>query len=826
MLTLRAVLRPFASNRGVSLMVVGTIAFGLAILSITFGIVNAALFRQPPFPEAGRLAMLYLERNPRGEAHRRERWSFRRFELLRAEQRSFEQVASYSPGALTLAGDGNAELIQGERVSASYFAVLRVVPFRGRVFPGAEDDPARPAQVAVLSHALWVRRWASDPAILGRTIRLNGVTLSVLGILPAGFAGLSGKAEIWVPATLTPALTYAEYLTTNQNFISAVGRLKEGVSLDAAQSELAVLGARINRALPSDPDYPDERVTGSAMSVNAARAERNTRRSLFVLLGAVGVLHLLACANVTNLLLGRAATKERESAVRVALGSTPLGLFRRILREGLVLTATGALLGVGVGWWASRLVTPPANAWARRNFFGSVAPFDAPSFGLREALFGLGLAVVTALLVALPPALTAFRVNVASGIKAGSRGIPGGALRLRRPTARGVLVGIEAALAILLVVAAGLLLDSFRRMQRVDIGVNPAHLLTFWVIPSEARVLPATAPAFVTRLLETIERVPGVVSVTVDGGGPLAGTASNVLFIAGRPMPLPGQAPPVLRHYVGPDHFATMGIPVRRGRGFTRGDGAESPRVTVISETAAERFWPDQNPIGQRVWFNGSGYSSPDSSAEVIGIVGDVVYDPLDRRPNFASFYTPYTQFTYASRMVFVRATGDPMALVPAVRKAVASVDPELAIQEARPLGEVVEASWARSRFDALLFGGFGIAALLLAASGIFAVLSYVVASRTREFGVRIALGATGKRVMGDVLREGLVWPVAGLLVGVSASIGLTSLLRAALYETSPREPQVFLATGAVLLVVAAGACLLPAWRATRADAMESLRAE
>lgn len=823
-----AVLRPLVRARGLAITAVATLALGVAALGITFGVVNAAGFREPPFPDASRLVMLYLERNPVGEAPYRERWSFPRFELLRQRQQSFEDVASYSPASLTISGDQETELIQGERVSTSYFRVLRVSPMLGRLFSEFEDDPARPTPVVILGHALWTRRWGGDSAILGRTIRLNSVPLTVIGVMPAAFTGLSGRSEAWVPRTVSPQITYAEYLTTNQNFISAVGRLRGGVSLRAAQSELSVLGASINRAIPSDPDYPDEPVTASATSLNEARINPSVRRSLFVLLGAVIVLHLLACANVTNLLLGRAAVRRHESAVRVALGSSPRRLFRHLLGDGLVLTGAGAAAGVFMAWLASGFIAPPTNAWAARNFYGSVAPFDAPTFGTVELAFVVGVALVTALLVAIPPALNAFRVNVADGIKAASRGISGGALTLRRLSPRGLLVGLEAALAMLLVVSAGLLIDSFQRMRRVEIGVDLENVLTFWVIPSEARIPPATAPAFVTKLLDAVSRVPGVVSASVDGGAPLAGSASNVLFIEGRTPPAPGQAPPVLRHYVGPDHFATLAIPLRRGRAFTASDVEGAPRVAVISETAARRFWPDEDPLGRRIWFGSGGSEGPETSAEIVGIVGDVVYNPLDRRPNLASVYTPYAQFTYAMRMVFVRASRgiDPVSLTPSMRQAVASVDPDLALQEVQPLTAIVSASWARNRFDAFLFGGFGIAALLLAASGIFAVLSYAVSSRTREFGVRIALGADSRRILRDVLREGMAWPFAGLVTGLLAALGATRLLQSSLYETSPQDPRVLLGTAAVLLLVAAAACVVPSWRATRVDAMEALRAE
>ncbi len=690
----------------------------------------------------------------------------------------------------------------------------------------ADDDPQNPAPVTVISQALWRRRWALDPAIIGSAIRINGQSLTVVGVLPEGFHGLSGAADLWIPATMAPRITYADYLRTNQNFINVVGRLRPGVSFNAARSELAVLGASINRALPSDPDEPAEQVEATALSLNQARSDSITRRSLMILLGAVSVFLLLACANVTNLLLGRAAARKREAAVRIALGSSGARLFGSLLVENLFLTLPGTLLGVLVGWWITGHVVPPTNLLTSRNFYGSLATFDVPGFGVFELVTGLILAMVSAVLVSIPAALSAFRVDPGHGLRSGSQGIPGSPFALRRPTLRGAIVVVEAMLAVLLVVSAGLLLESFRSMQQADLGVDPANVLTFGIIPSETKVPPAEAPEYVTRVLEAMRRVPGVVSASVDGGAPLSGSASSTLFIVGRPLPPPNQAPPIRRHYVAADHFRTLGIPLIRGRGFTARDGPGAPGVAVISETAARRFWPDQDPIGQRVWFGGSAFTTPETAVEIVGIVGDVVYGPLERAPSRASFYTPYTQFTYASRTVFLKTVGNPSGLVPEVRRALRSVDPDVAMREVQTLEEVVNASWAGSRFTALLFGGFGIAALLLAASGIFAVLAWAVANRTREFGVRIALGADVPAVLRQVLGEGLAFPVIGMGIGLAAALGATRVLRSSLYEVTPTEPRVFVGTLGLLLVAAVVACLLPAWRATRADPMEAMRAD
>ena len=806
--------------------VVLTLAVGIALLTATFAIVRAALWRQPPFPEAERLSIVFLQRNPTGEPPRRERWSFARAERLKALQHSFDAVATYSPTSVTLSAPGReAELVYGERVSAEYLPMLGAMPSSGRLFVAADDDPARPSAVAVVSERLWRRVFGDTSFEAGRSVRLNGVGLTIVGVVGASFRGLSDRAEIWIPRTMSPQVAYAEYLTTNQNFIPVVARLRPGVSREQARAELEHLGPAINRELPSDPKNPDERVTALAVPLADARVDQTAARSLPVLLAAVALLHLLACANVANLLLGRAAGRRQEYAVRLALGSGPGRLFANVLAEGATLALAGGVLGIAAAWWATGFAALPGNTWTRT--FGIVAPFDVPAFALIDVAFGVALTLVTAFLVAVAPAVTACRVNVAAGVHGSGRTSSGRALSLRRPTLRGVLVAIESAFAALLVIGAGLLWNSYQRMQRADIGVDADRVLTFWVIPSEARVPPATAPAFVGRLLDAIARVPGVESATVDGGAPLSGSASSTLYVAGRPTPEPGQAPSVLRHYIASGHFQTLGIPVLQGRAFTATDTADAPRVAVISATAARRFWPDGDAIGQRVWFGGgSNFDSPERAATIVGIVGDVAYQPFDRSANFASFYTPYTQFTFPSRAVFVRTTQDPMSALPDIRRALAAVEPELALQDPRPLEEMLRASWARQRFDTALFSGFGLTALALAASGIFAVLAYSVSTRRREFGIRIALGARSRRIVWHVLVEGMAFPIAGLIAGIAASIALTRLLQLSLYETSPLEPGVFLSMTAVLVGAAIAAGLVPAWRATRADPVESLRSE
>ena len=806
------------------------LALGTGALTTTFGLVDAALLRQPPFERADHLAILYMTRtSARAGAPadaRRERWSYARLGMLREHATSFETIANHLPITLTLTGTGDPETLTGETVAPEYFRLLRVTPATGRFLLPDENAPGGPA-VVVLGWDLWQRRFAADSAILGRAIGVNGLPLTIVGVAPRGFRGLSARAQLWIPTPVAPRLTYAEYLTTNQNFISVVARLRPGVSIGNANAELAVLGPRINAAIPSQQNERGDRMSATAVSLNDARADMATRRSVLVLLVAVALLHLLACANVANLLLGRAAHRRREAAVRAALGAGAKRLFGFFTGEGVVLSLAGGAAGVILAVWASAVIAVPTDVWGPRNFYGSIGTFDEPGFGWRAGVFGAALTLVTTLFVSAVPALGAVRGDLLAHLRAGARGLAPGAGTLRRPSLRGAVVALEAALAVLLLVAGGLMITSFSRMRRTDLGVEPDHVLTFMLRPSEVRVPVQAAPAFLSRLLGAITAVPGVVSATVDGGAPVSGTARSVVHIVGQPVVPDAEAPPVLRHYVAPDHFKTLGMRVLEGRAFTDGDIAGRGKVAIASASAAKRFWPNESAIGKRVWFGSSGtWANADSSAEIVGVVNDAVHEALDQRPNRVEFYTPYAQFTYAWRIFLVRTVGDPAAMVPAVRRAVFSVEPDLPLTEVMTLGERIGASWARHRFDAMLFGIFAALATLLASAGIYAVVAYAVSQRTREMGIRLALGAKPGEIVRLVVREGMTLPIVGLAAGIIAAIATTRMLRASLYEIGPTDPGVMSGAAVMLLAVSALACLAPARRAMKVDVVEALRSE
>ena len=813
-----------------AIVVVATIAVATAACSLVGALLDAALFRPPPFRDANRLAILYItQESPAGGLERR-RWSFRRYLLLRDVVRPslFSDVASFSRSAtLTLTGDGSGdpEPTDAEVVSTSYFHTLDVHPLIGALFSADGSDKSLARAEVVIGYGLWQRHFGGDSGIVGRRVVMNGVPFSVTGVLPRGFAGLTGRSELWIRPGMAASVSYAGYLETNQNFISVVGRLAPGVSLATAAAALRGIGASIDRMAPSARDRAEDRFAATALSLNEARVDAREREWVMLLVGAVALLFLLACANVTNLLMARALGRQRELAIRSALGATRRHLVREIFLEGAVLALTGGALGALMAGLLVPSLTLPARVIAPRNMYGSIGAFADPKADLRFVSLAIGVSVLATLLCTLVPALLPRRLDLTRDLKDGAPNVtldnsP------RRLTARSAMVMLETALALVLLVGSGLMIESYRRLRSTPLGFDPEHVLTFWIRPSEVEYPPWRAPSLIDQVLTEIKRVPGIVAATVDGCTPVsAGCASSTLYVVGRPQPRPEDAPPILRHYVAPEHFATLGIPLLRGRLFTNEDRADGHRVAIINRLAADRFFPNEDPIGKHVWFGGgSNFDRPDSAAEIIGIVGNVAYQSLDEKPIQPDFYTPYRQFTYATRAVLVRSLGDPAALVPAMRWAVRRANPALALYEVRTMDGVMGDAAAGRRFDTILLSAFALVAMALAAMGIYAVVAHSVAQRTREVGIRVALGATARDVVTLVIREGMAVPAAGLLIGILASLGFTRVLRLALFGVSSTNPFVYAVLGLVLLSVGIVACYVPARRAARVDPLVALK--
>src|SRR3954470_11803210 len=666
------------------LAVVATVGLATASCTIVAALVDAALLRNPPFREADRLAVLYVTKlSPQGGLTH-QRWSFRRFQLLQgaAQPALFTQLASFTRvSALTLNDGSEAEPVEGEVVSASYFPLLSVTPVLGRSFATEEPDGSRRAEV-IIGYDLWQRRFGGE-AVLGRRVTLNGTSCEIVGVIPRDFRGLTGRAEIWMKPGMAASITYADYLTTNQNFISVAGRLAPGVALERAAAALHAIGTGIDRAAPTERDAAGDRFSATALSLNQARVDPSERQWILLLAGAVGFLFLLACANVSNLLIVRALGRRRELAIRAALGASPMTIARAVAGEGVGLVTLGGAAGAALAALVLPALVMPARLIAPRNMYGSIGAFADPAVDARFLALAVSVALLATIACALLPTLLPRAIDLTRDLKDGAP-LTSATASPRRLTIRSLIVAIETALALMLLVAGGLMVESYRRLRSAPLGFEPQHLLTFWIMPSAVAYPPARAPALIDRLLSEIGRVPGVIAATVDGCTPVStGCANSTLYVVGRPQPRPEDAPPVLRHYVAPEHFRTLGVPLLRGRTFDASDRGGRQRVAIINRLAATRFFPNENPIGKRVWFGGgSSFDRPDSAAEIVGIVGDVAYQSLDERPMQPDFYTPYAQFTYAALAVIVRSLGDPAALAPAIRAAVARAAPGVALRE------------------------------------------------------------------------------------------------------------------------------------------------
>jgi putative ABC transport system permease protein len=807
----------------VTLVAVLSIALGIAATTSVFSVIDAALFRPPPLKDAERLAILLNTEDRPGAPTSFARWSWPNSRIVRERARSFERVASFSQSVLALT-DENPEPVTAEIVSSDYWPLLRVQPTLGRVFTSDEGEGSGDHAVAVLGYDLWQRRFGGDQSIIGRAISVNGVSLRVVGIGPKDFRGLSNRAQLWLPPAIAPSISYPGYLTTTQNFISVVGRLRDDVSLGRARAELAVIGEQFNRTMPAERARLGSRWGVTALTLNEARIDPTTRRPMLLLFLAAVCLLFLACANVAGLLLGRAVTRRREIAIRVATGASRARVIQQLIAEAALLAGSGGVVGILIASPLARQLAFPTAAARGGNFYGAVGEFANPGIDLRVLSCCVVLCAVTTLVFGLWPAIRATRVDLTSDLKDGAAG--GGIAGRARVGSRAWIVAIETALAVTLLFSGGSLIASWQRMEATDLGFDRTQLLTFSIRPSEAVYPAPKAPALIDRLLSAITEIPGVESATVDGCTPLAtGCANSSLHIMGRDEGPGFVAPGVLRHYIAPDHFKVLKVPLIRGRLFDSGDRAGTPRVAIINQNAAHRFWPNEDPIGKRVWFGGgSSFDRPDSSAEIVGIVGDVAYQQLDSRPFQADFYTPYKQFTFAYRFVLVRVLGDVNAIVPELRKAVRAVDPNLALFEVQSMTERMHNSWDRLSYQIRLLTTFAIVALILAATGIFAVITHSIGDRRREIGIRVALGATAEQIVALVGGHGARPALIGLAVGIVASLGIGRAMTSLVYGARPFDAPVSGAVIALTVVIVFAATYLAARKALAVQPVEALK--
>ena len=787
------------------------LAFGIGATTTMASVAYAALYRQVPFPEADRLAILYNTRITPRDGLVRMRWSIPHVAELRTSATSFETVASFSSTSLGVRADGPPAQMDGEVVSPEYFSALRTSAATGRTFAGSDEGQP----VVLVSDRFWRSVFGGDPRARAAAIRVSDVPLAVIGVLPEGFLGLSGRADFWIPTWMAPRLSYGDYLVSPQHFVSVVARLKPGASLAQANAELAAIGA----TFADEPRRPDAVWSAVALPATEARVDPMSRRSVLLLFSASACVLLIACVNVAGVLLARAEGRRREMAIRLALGATRARLIVQLLMEGAVLAGAAGIAGTLVAIAGVRLVgtASPTFIASWRNDYGAISAFADPAIDARLLLFALAVTVATTLAASLTPALNASRPQPGGGLRIGGRGATahGGALPW--------LVITQIAAAVLLLSGAALIVGSLARLQHLRAGFEPARVLTFWIRPPVSRYPPETGPAAIEKFLTAIESVPGVESAAVNRCTPFTGCARTILKFTDRAN-VAGEAPVIGRHYISANYFNLLGIPLREGRAITAADRAGSLPVTVINETAARRFWPGKSAIGQHVLFGSvAGFMNPANPVEIVGVVADVKYEGTDQ-PIGPDFYTSYLQFAYPDTMVAVKARSSAASLEQALRSAVAAVDPAVPLYEVMTLDERVSRAIGRPRFNSTVLSMFAFAAASLAALGIYGVLSFTVSSRLREIGVRLALGAPPRRVLGLVVGRGMRMAITGIAAGLGIAWLATRVANDLVAELGHVDPITVVVVSLSVLAIAAAAAFLPARRAAAVDPIVVLR--
>jgi len=814
--------RALFKQPGFTLAAVLTLAVGIGANTAIYSVVNAALLRSLPFKDPERLMRVSLVapgshgRPPQDDFI----WSYPKYQTFRQLQQVFEETALYRSGTFNLTGTGEAERLRGEEVSAAYLPILGVRAAVGRTFLPEEDATPQTHPVVLLGHGLWQRRFGGDPKVAGQTVSLDGKSYTVVGVLPPGFQGLTGPAEVWLPTMMASAQELGQRWSHSYQLIA---RLKPGVSETQAKTAVSLLGSHIEDAFP-DPVFHGW--GAKARTLSEARVDPAIRNSVLVLFGAVAFVLLIACVNIANLLLARGSARQREIAIRVAVGASRPRLVRQLLTESLLLALLGGLASLALAYWGVALLNTinPAvgNPFGRRLSGLTLLGLSSIRLDGSALLFTFAVAVLTGLLFGLAPAFAASRSEVTEALRRGAfRPSRLGAIPLLG--GKSVLVAAEVALALVLLACSGLMIKSFGRLLATRTGVDPDNVLTARVTLPFEQYSRASSTAFFQELERRIRALPGVLSTGMSTCHALAGGCNRtVIWFRDRPAVPKGAEPEVGVHFVSPDYFRTMKIPVLRGRGFTPADRQDAPKVVLVNQTAARKFWPNEDPIGKPVAVGQGGFGD---RAEVIGVVGDVRYGQMEEVPR-PDVYISYLQSSRSSLMIFVRSDIGPAPLAQALRQQVRELNKDLPVYDVKIMRERIGDATSRTRFSAILLAVFASIALILAAVGVYGVMSYAVTQRTREIGVRIALGARPASVLALVIRRGMVLTLAGIAVGLPAALAATRVLTTLLYQVTPSDPSTYAAVTAVLGAVALLASYIPARRATHVDAVVALRSE
>ncbi len=793
-------IRNLARHPGFTGVALITLALGIGANTAIFSVVNSVLLRPLPFDDPERIVWVWDTQPQLATAPA----ALPDFIDWKDQNRSFEHLAAYQSGKMFLdTGDGAKDTLVG-LVTPELFSVFHVNASLGRIFTDEETLPGR-FRVAVLSHSLWQNRFGSDPNVLGRTTQLNGAAYTIIGVMPAGFS-YPDDAEFWRPLPIDPAK-----LDRGPHYLHVVGRLKSGVTLAQAQADMSTIAARLSQQYR-------EKNAGHGVKlerlVNVVVGDIGL--ALYVLLGAIGFVLLIACANLANLMLARVGARQKEIAVRTALGASRPRIVRQLLIESTMLALGGGVVGLLLAFWAV--------GWVVSLSADTIPRVHEISLDPRVALFTLLLSLITGLLFGLAPAIQVSRPDLTDALKESGRGTAGH----RRNRLRSALVVSEVALSLVLLVGAGLMIRSFAKLNQVDPGFRPAHVLTLGTTllitkyPEDQQV----AQTF-SQIVESVANVPAVLSAGAISDLPLTGSnISDSFTIEGRP-PIAKEAEPSTEyHVVTPRYFESMGIPLLAGRDVAATDTRQSPNVVVINEVFARRHFAGENPLGHRLKLQGQ----ERDPLLIVGVVGNVRNIALDEQTT-PEVYVPFLQDPlfpgYQRSMTIVaRSKSDPGAIAGALRAAVTSVDKSLPVYALKPLTEHLRGSLARRRFNLILLSIFGGVALLLAAVGIYGVISYGVTQRTHEIGIRTALGARPRDVLKLVVRQAMVLALGGVGIGLLASLALTRLMKSLLFNVGATDPLTFGAIALLMTLIALLACVIPAQRATKVDPLIALKYE
>jgi predicted permease len=813
---LRYAARTLRKNPGFTAVIVLTLALGIGASTAVFSIVNSVLLKALPYPAAERIVFPW-RLAPHGIqlGYDEIPWGRPEFLLMSKESKAFQFLGAFKSDSFNLTGSGEPVRLNGLRASAGFFPVLGVEPMLGRFF-NAEEDRAGNEHVAILSYSLWQEQFGGDPAIVGRSVELNASAYTVVGVMPAGFSfpraeempgGFTFERDVrvWVPL----ALSTGPVIPWEPSELAVVARLADGISVSQAQAEMNLMSKRIENfyGAKQAAGWYDSRVIPLQKQITG-----DTRRPLLLIFSAVGIVLLIACSNIASLALARTLARNREFTLRAALGAGRFRVVRQLLTESLLPSIIGGAVGV-------------AFAEAAIHFVKMFGPANLPrlqevTVDFRVLAFATACSIFTGILFGLAPAIGMSQINLAESLNQGGQRVSAGA----GSGIRKALLVCEVALAFVLVIVAGLLAQSFVRLLSVDAGFRADHVLTFELSLPELKYPDQQHIATLyQRALHSLQSQSGIESAAIVETLPIGGATENT------GIRIPDWTPPNggIRRYANytvtsPAFFATIGAPILRGREFMESDTANSMPVTVINEAMAKKFWPHQDPIGKQVGPGSAQYPV----ATIVGIVGDVKHLSLREEPG-PEMYVPYTQKVWPSLLtmdVVLRTRLDVASTVTSARNAIRAVDADLPIANFRPLASLVDDSVAQPKFSMLLLAAFGAFALILACVGIYGVVSYSVAQRTREIGVRVALGASRSNIFGMIGGQGARLAGLGIAIGIAAALGVTRMMSSFLYEVRPADPATFAAVCVILLSVAALACYLPARRATRVDPLVALR--